>query len=212
MSWRWIYVVRQRVRSLFRRSQVEAELEEELRFHQEARIQQEIAAGRTPEEARRAVVRATCDLELRKEECRDMRHMNLIDNLARDIRYAVRTLGRSPGFTATALLVLAVGIGPNTAVFSVVNRNRSFQSIDVAESKLVIGQGGRLAGVGIVMGLAGAFALTRVLEKMLFGVKPSDGLAFAGAALALGAVAVAASFVPALRAARVDPVTALRHD
>ncbi|MGH7554091.1 MAG: FtsX-like permease family protein, partial [Longimicrobiales bacterium] len=78
--------------------------------------------------------------------------------------------------------------------------------------RLVIGQGSRLALVGIALGLAGAFGLTRVLEKMLFGVKASDAATFASAALILGAVAIAASLIPACRAARVDPLTALRHD
>lgn len=92
MPWLWIYTVPLRLRSIFRRSQVETELEEELRFHLEARIQHEIAAGRTPEEARYAALRAMDGMEQRKEECRDMRHMNVIDDLMRDVRYAVRTL------------------------------------------------------------------------------------------------------------------------
>ena len=80
--------------------------------------------------------------------------------------------------------------------------------------RLVIGQGSRLAVAGIAIGLAGAFGLTRVLDRMLFGVgvRASDTVTFAGAALLLATVALAASLVPAWRAARIDPVTALRQE
>ena len=118
---RWVYTVPLRLRSIFRRSRVERELDEELRVHLEARIQHEIAAGSTPEEAHYAALRAMDGMEQRKEECRDMRHMNLIEDLVRNVRYAVRTLVRSPGFAVAAVLVLALGMGANTAVFSVVN-------------------------------------------------------------------------------------------
>jgi ABC-type antimicrobial peptide transport system permease subunit len=81
-----------------------------------------------------------------------------------------------------------------------------------ATPPVVIRQGARLASIGMGLGLAGAFALTRVFQKMLFGVSASDTLTFAGATVVLGTVAIVASLIPAWRAALIDPVTALRRD
>jgi putative ABC transport system permease protein len=77
---------------------------------------------------------------------------------------------------------------------------------------LVVGYGMRLVAVGVVVGLVGAIALTRLIESLLFGVSATDPLAFGAVAVALAAVALAACYVPARRASRVDPVTALRHE
>jgi putative ABC transport system permease protein len=78
--------------------------------------------------------------------------------------------------------------------------------------KLVLGQGARLAGYGIAAGLAAAFALTRLMATMLYGVKATDAYTFAAIPVLLGAVALAASYLPTRRALRLDPVTALRHE
>src|SRR5579872_6703573 len=110
-----------RLRSLFRRDAVESELDDELRFHIEQQVEKHVRAGLTREEAMRQTHLEFGGLSHVKEECRESRGITFLEITARDIRYALRQLSRTPAFTITVLLTLALGIGANAAIFTLVN-------------------------------------------------------------------------------------------
>jgi predicted permease len=117
----WWFTARLRLRSILRRTRVEHELDEELQFHLEHKIEEGIANGLSPKEARYAAMRAMDGLEQRKEEMRDMRRVHWLTDFLDDAHYAIRSLRRTSGLTAFVVITLALGIGMTAATFSMLD-------------------------------------------------------------------------------------------
>ncbi|MEX0906870.1 MAG: FtsX-like permease family protein [Gemmatimonadota bacterium] len=162
--------------------------------------------------------------------------------LLRDVRLALRVLIKSPSFTFVSVLTLAVAIGANTAIFSVVDgvllrplpypgaEELVTVSIDASAAgvelgirqalgadawvirRLVLRHGVGLAVLGMLIGLAAASAMGRVMTTMLFGIEPFDPVTYAGGSVVFLTVAVVACLIPAQRAARIEPSEALRAE
>ena len=117
-----------------------------------------------------------------------------METLFKDLKYGLRGLWKRKGFAAIAVLTLALGARARDVLV------------------MVIRQGMSLVAIGVVLGVAGAFVLTRLMRSLLFEVGPTDSLTFVFVSLLLAAVGLIACYVPARRATKVDPLVALRYE
>ncbi len=144
---RWLDAARARLQLLFGRGSAESRMDEEFRFHVDMAAEANERAGMSPEEARRCALVSFGGVERHKEQMRDERGARWLADAAQDVRHALRTLRRTPGFTWAAVVTLALGIGGTTAVFSLVEK--------VLLEPLPFREPNRLVAVGAGMGVLG---------------------------------------------------------
>jgi hypothetical protein len=203
-------------RNLIHPDRLDRDLDDEVRGAFELFVQERVRAGKTPAEARRAATFELGRVEEVKDRVRDVKGGTTTRRVTADgwydVRFAWRGLSRRPGFAAVALVTLALGIGANTAIFTVVRtvllRPLPFEAPDRLLRVMVVREGMR----PVALGVAGAVALSRLLQAMLFGVAATDATAYLAACGAIVLAALVATLVPARRALGVDPVTALRSE
>jgi putative ABC transport system permease protein len=144
----WLYTIPLRLRSLFRRAEADKDLDDELRDHLERKTEEYVAQGMAQEEAHRRARLELEGIEQTKERCRDVRRVRGLQDLAQDVRFALRMLRKSPAFTAIAIATLAIGIGANGAIFAV-TENVLLKPLPFPNSEQLVDLGHDVPGIGL---------------------------------------------------------------
>jgi hypothetical protein len=217
----------------FNRHRRDRELDAEIESHLQLHIADNVRLGMTPEEARREALIKLGGIEATKEAYRDQRGLPGLETLWQDVRHGGRMLRKNPGFTAVAVLTLGLGIGGSTGVFSLINgvvlrplpyldaerlvliwteSQASSNERSAYASFAVIRQGMKTVGIGVSFGIVLSLGITRLMQRLLYDVKPTDPLMFASVSFLLVGIALLACWLPARRAMQVDPMHALREE
>jgi len=184
----------------------EDDLDRELRAHPELEAEE----LRDADAARRSFG----NVARTKENVRDEWGFMWIERMSRDFTYALRQMRRSPGFSAVAMGTLAVGLGAIVAMFCIVNGDLLVAlGASAAEvRRLILLQGMMPVMMGLAAGSFASVLLAKLIASQLYGIAPNDLLTISMVAIVLLVVAVSACWFPARRAARIDPLTALRFE
>jgi hypothetical protein len=182
----------------------EQDLDEEIGFHVEMQTRKNLALGMSAAGARRQARIQFGVGDAVKEECRDVRGVGFIETLLQDIRYALRGFRRTPLFALTVVGTIALGLGWNTAVFTIFNAY-VLRPLPVCVL---------FSGLGIAFGSMLALAASKLISAVSsqVAIDPFDRLAYSGGMALVLTVCICAAYVPAGRAARVDPIATLRYD
>ena len=216
-----------RFKGLF--SKNDRDFADELESHLQMHIDDNIRAGMSPQEARREAVMKLGGVDQTKEAYRDRSTIPLLESVVQDLRFTLRQLRKNPAFTIIATAMVALGFAIvalllgvvglyGVIAYSVSQRTREI-GVRIALGaqrgmvyRLILREAGVLALAGIVIGTGCAILAASLMRKLLFGTPPWDVTTIVSVAAVLGASALLASFLPARRAASVDPISALRAE
>jgi macrolide transport system ATP-binding/permease protein len=207
----WWFTARLRLKSLLLRNRVEREMDEELRFHLENKIEEGMANGLSPKEARHAAMRAMGGLEQKKEQMRDARRIHWLTDFFDDVRYACRSLRRTSGFAAFVVLTLALGVGVTSGVFSMVDA-LIFRPYPVPHASGVVSLVSTTQDSSYEDFSYREYLDIRDKTKSYDGVIANAAMEAVAVVPVMFLVTMLAAFVPARKASQIAPTQALRYE